>query len=94
VGEVCDGLADMLEELCDFSRGHPVEAGLGQVAPGAGPALTAPGRRADAGDGRLSGSCEATAYYVVAEAFINAAKDSEVSVVGMRAGTGPDVVWW
>jgi hypothetical protein len=83
VDEVCERVADILEELCDLSRGlHraiPVEAGLGQAAPGAGPALTAPGRRADAGDGRLSGYCEATAYYVVAEAFINAAKDSEVS---------------
>ena len=32
-------------------------------------------------DGRLPGSCEATAYYVAAEAFTNAAKHAKASAV-------------
>ena len=85
VDEVCDGLAGTLEELRDLSRGlHPailVQAGLG-------PAVRAPARRSpfpvrvqlQAG-GRLPGSCEATAYYVAAEAFTNAAKHAKASAV-------------
>ena len=85
VDEVCDELAGTLEELRDLSRGlHPailVEGGLG-------PALRALARRSPLpvrvqvrADGRLPGSCEATAYYVAAEAFTNAAKHAAASAV-------------
>jgi signal transduction histidine kinase len=93
VDEVCEGLADALGELRDLSRGlHPailVEAGLG-------PALRALARRSPLpvrvqvrADVRLPASCEATAYYVAAEAFANAAKHAVASAVDIlveRAG--------
>ena len=37
-------------------------------------------------DGRLPGSCEATAYYVAAEAFTNAAKHAAASAVDILIG--------
>jgi signal transduction histidine kinase len=85
VDEVYEGLAGALGELRDLSRGlHPailVEAGLG-------PALRALARRSPLpvrvqvrADGRLPASCEATAYYVAAEAFTNAAKHAVASAV-------------
>jgi len=95
VDQVRDGLAGALEELRDLSRGlHPavlVEAGLGPavlVEAGLGPAVRALARRSPLpvrvqvrAEGRLPGSCEATAYYVAAEAFANAAKHAAASVV-------------
>jgi signal transduction histidine kinase len=93
VDEIYEGLADALGELRDLSRGlHPailVEAGLG-------PALRALARRSPLpvrvqvrADARLPASCEATAYYVAAEAFTNAAKHAAASAVDIlveRAG--------
>jgi signal transduction histidine kinase len=94
VDEVYEGLDDALGELRNLSRGlHPailVEAGLG-------PALRALARRSPLpvrvqvrADARLPASCEATAYYVAAEAFTNAAKHAVASAVDIlveRAGT-------
>ena len=85
VDEVSDGLAATLEELRDLSRGlHP--AILSQA--GLGPAVRALARRSPlpvrvqlGADGRLPGRCEATAYYVAAEAFTNAAKHAKATAV-------------
>ncbi len=83
--EVCDGLAGTLEELRDLSRGlHPailVEAGLGPAVRALARRSPLPVRVQMQADGRLAGSCEATAYYVAAEAFTNAAKHAKASAV-------------
>jgi signal transduction histidine kinase len=85
VDEVCDELADALEELRDLSRGlHPavlVEAGLGPAVRALARRSPLPVRVQVRADGRLPGSCEATAYYVAAEAFTNAAKHAAASAV-------------
>jgi signal transduction histidine kinase len=85
VDEVYDGLADMLEELRDLSRGlHPAirpEAGLGPAVRAIARRSPLPVRVQVRADGRLPGSCEATAYYVAAEAFTNAAKHAAASAV-------------
>ncbi len=83
--EVCDGLAGTLEELRDLSRGlHPailVEAGLGPAVRALARRSPLPVRVQMQASGRLPGSCEATAYYVAAEAFTNAAKHAKASAV-------------
>ena len=85
VDEVSDGLAATLEELRDLSRGlHPailVEAGLGPAVRALARRSPLPVRVQTQTDGRLPGSCEATAYYVAAEAFTNAAKHANASAV-------------
>jgi signal transduction histidine kinase len=85
VDEVRDGLADTLEELRDLSRGlHPailVEAGLGPAVRALAQRSPLPVRVQVRADGRLPGLCEATAYYVAAEAFTNAAKHAAASAV-------------
>jgi len=85
VDEVCDGLAGTLEELRDLSRGlHPavlVEAGLGPAVRALARRSPLPVRVQVRAEGRLPGSCEATAYYVAAEAFTNAAKHAAASAV-------------
>ena len=85
VDEVCEGLAATLEELRDLSRGlHPailVEAGLGPAVRALARRSSLPVRVQVRADGRLPGSCEATAYYVAAEAFTNAAKHAAASAV-------------
>jgi len=85
VDEVGDELADALEELRDLSRGlHPavlVEAGLGPAVRALARRSPLPVRVQVRADGRLPGSCEATAYYVAAEAFTNAAKHAAASAV-------------
>ena len=85
VDEVCDGLARTLEELRDLSRGlHPavlVEAGLGPAVRALARRSPLPVRVQVRAEGRLPGSCEATAYYVAAEAFTNAAKHAAASAV-------------
>jgi signal transduction histidine kinase len=85
VDEVCDGLAGTLAELRDLSRGlHPailVEAGLGPAVRAMARRSPLPVRVQVRADGRLPGSCEATAYYVAAEAFTNAAKHAAASAV-------------
>jgi signal transduction histidine kinase len=85
VDEISGELAAARQELRDLSHGlHP--AILVQV--GLGPAVRALARRSPlrvrvhmSDDGRLPGSCEATAYYVAAEAFTNAAKHAKASAV-------------
>jgi len=88
--EVCDGLAGTLEELRDLSRGlHPailVEAGLGPAVRALARRSPLPVRVQMQADGRLPGSCEATAYYVAAEAFTNAAKHAAASAVDILIG--------
>jgi signal transduction histidine kinase len=83
--EVCAGLAGTLEELRDLSRGlHPailVEAGLGPAVRALARRSPLPVRVQMQAGGRLPGSCEATAYYVAAEAFTNAAKHAQASAV-------------
>jgi signal transduction histidine kinase len=85
VDEVSDGLAATLEELRDLSRGlHPailVEAGLGPAVRALARRSPLPVRVQMRADGRFPASCEATAYYVAAEAFTNAAKHAEASAV-------------
>jgi signal transduction histidine kinase len=85
VDEVNDELAGTLEELRDLSRGlHPavlVEAGLGPAVRALARRSPLPVRVQVRADGRLPGSCEATAYYVAAEAFTNAAKHAAASAV-------------
>ena len=83
--KVYDGLAVTLTELRDLSRGlHPailVEAGLGPAVRALARRSPLPVRVQVQTDGRLPGSCEATAYYVAAEAFTNAAKHAAASAV-------------
>ena len=83
--QVYDGLAVTLTELRDLSRGlHPailVEAGLGPAVRALARRSRLPVRVQVQTDGRLPGSCEATAYYVAAEAFTNAAKHAAASAV-------------
>jgi signal transduction histidine kinase len=85
VDEVCEELAGTLEELRDLSRGlHPailVEAGLGPAVRALARRSPLPVRVQVRADGRLPGSCEATAYYVAAEAFTNAARHAAASAV-------------
>jgi signal transduction histidine kinase len=85
VDEVCDGLAAALQELRDLSRGlHPAilgEAGLGPAVRALARHSPLPVRVQVRADGRLPSSCEATAYYVAAEAFTNAAKHAAASAV-------------
>jgi signal transduction histidine kinase len=85
VDEVCDGLGAALQELRDLSRGlHPAilgEAGLGPAVRALARHSPLPVRVQVRADGRLPGSCEATAYYVAAEAFTNAAKHAAASAV-------------
>jgi signal transduction histidine kinase len=91
VDEVCDRLAGTIEELRDLSRGlHPailVEAGLGPAVRALARRSPLPVRVQVQADGRLPGSCEATAYYVAAEAFTNAAKHAAASAVDILTMT-------
>src|ERR1700722_9114627 len=90
VDEVCDGLADTLEELRYLSHGlHPAilaEAGLGPAVRALARRSPLPVRVQIRTDGRPPGSCEATAYYAAAEAFTNAAKHAEASAVDILIG--------
>ncbi|HEX2744564.1 MAG TPA: DUF4118 domain-containing protein [Streptosporangiaceae bacterium] len=85
VDEVRDELAATRRELRDLCHGlHPsilVEAGLGAAVRALARRSPLPVRVQVRADGRLSGSCEATAYYVAAEAFTNAAKHAKASAV-------------
>jgi signal transduction histidine kinase len=96
VDEVCDGLADTLEEIRDLSRGlHPailVEAGLGPAVRALARRSPLPVRVQVRADGRLPCSCEATAYYVAAEAFTNAAKHAAASAVDILIERADDAL--
>jgi signal transduction histidine kinase/thioredoxin reductase len=93
IDEVSDGLAGALQELRDLSRGlHPAilaEAGLGPAVRALARRSPLPVRVQVQAGGRLPAASEATAYYVAAEAFTNAAKHAAASAVDIlieRAG--------
>jgi signal transduction histidine kinase len=93
---VADELAAALEELQEVSRGiHPAILSAGGLAP----ALRGLARRSPVPialelrvDARLDESVEVTAYYVVSEAFTNAAKHAEASMLELRAETQDDAL--
>ena len=86
--QVADVLIETLDELRDLARGvHPailVEAGLGSALDGLARRSALPVRLDVQVDGRLPAECEATAYYVVCEAFANAVKYASASAVEIR----------
>jgi signal transduction histidine kinase len=93
IDEISDGLAGALKELRDLSRGlHPAilaEAGLGPAVRALARRSPLPVRVQVRAGGRLPAASEATAYYVAAEAFTNAAKHAAASAVDIlieRAG--------
>jgi signal transduction histidine kinase len=83
--QVVDALADAIDELRDLARGvHPailVEAGLATALRGLARRSVLPVRLHMELDSRLPAESEATAYYVVSEAFANAVKHAEASAV-------------
>jgi signal transduction histidine kinase len=85
VDEVSDELATARQELRDLSHGlHPailVEVGLGPAVRALARRSPLPVRVQMGTDASLPGTCEATAYYVAAEAFTNAAKHANASAV-------------
>jgi signal transduction histidine kinase len=78
-------LAAAQQELQDLSRGlHPsilVDAGLGPAVRALARRSKLPVRIQMRADGRFPSTFEATAYYVAAEAFTNAAKHARASAV-------------
>jgi PAS domain S-box-containing protein len=88
LARVADGIAGVLEELRELSRGiHPAVLSVG----GLGPALKTLARRSavpvrlDIGpQDRLPERVEVAAYFVVSEALANAAKHARASVVQVR----------
>ena len=85
VDEVRGDLAATRQELRDLCQGvHPailLEVGLGAAIRALARRSPLPVRVRLRADGRLPRSCEVTAYYVVAEAFTNAAKHANASAV-------------
>jgi signal transduction histidine kinase len=83
--QVADSLAGTLDELRDLARGvHPailVDAGLGAALRGLARRSKLPVRLQMPAVGRLAAESEATAYYVVSEAFVNAVKHARASAV-------------
>jgi signal transduction histidine kinase len=74
---------------------HPailVEAGLGAAIRALARRSPLPVRVRLRAGGRLPGSCEITAYYVAAEAFTNAAKHANASVVDIRVEQADDTL--
>jgi signal transduction histidine kinase len=88
IDQVAGGLADTLGELRDLARGvHPAiltEAGLGEALRGLARRSPLPVRLHIRADGRLPAESEATAYYVVSEAFANAVKHARASGVDVE----------
>jgi signal transduction histidine kinase len=88
LGRLTDVLTETLDELRDLARGvHPailVEAGLGSALDGLARRSALPVRLDVQVDGRLPAECEATAYYVVSEAFANAVKHASASAVEIQ----------
>jgi signal transduction histidine kinase len=86
--QVANALAETLDELRDLARGvHPailVEAGLGGALAALARRSALPVRLHTQLDGRLPAESEATAYYVVSEAFANAVKHASASAVDIR----------
>ena len=91
-----EGLAEVVEELREISRGlHPAILEQG----GLGPALRALARRAGLPvkltmevRGRLPERVEVTAYYVVSEALTNAAKHARASLVEVDISVTDEVL--
>ena len=85
VDEVREELAATRQELRDLCQGvHPailVELGLGAAIRALARRSPLPVRLQMRAAGRFPGSCEVTAYYVVVEAFTNAAKHAKASAV-------------
>ena len=83
--QVAQAMAETLEELRDLARGvHPAilsEAGLGTALRGLAHRSPLPVRLHLPAGGRLPAEIEATAYYVVSEAFANTAKHASASAV-------------
>jgi signal transduction histidine kinase len=83
--QVANALAETLDELRDLARGvHPAilaEAGLGSALDGLARRSALPVRLQVRLDGRLPAESEATAYYVVSEAFANTVKHASASAV-------------
>jgi signal transduction histidine kinase len=93
---VADALAETLDELRDLARGvHPailVEAGLGSALRGLAQRSALPVRLQVHADGRLPAESEATAYYVVSEAFANAVKHASASAVDVRVDAAEGIL--
>jgi signal transduction histidine kinase len=89
-------LADALAELRDLARGvHPailVEAGLGSALRGLARRAVLPVRLRMDMDSRLPAESEATAYYVVSEAYANAVKHAGASVVDVGVEVADDTL--
>jgi signal transduction histidine kinase len=96
LGRVAAGLAGTLDELREYARGvHPAILADGGLAP----ALKALARRSPLPvsldvqlPGRLPERLEVTAYYVVSEALVNAAKHAEASAVRVSVEADDDVL--
>jgi signal transduction histidine kinase len=93
---VADALAETLDELRDLARGvHPailVEAGLGSALRGLADRSALPVRLQVHADGRLPAESEATAYYVVSEAFANAVKHASASAVDISVDAAEGIL--
>jgi signal transduction histidine kinase len=89
---LANALAETLEEVRDLARGvHPAilsDAGLAVALRGLAHRSPLPVRLHLHADGRLSAETEATAYYVVSEAFANAVKHASASAVDVAVETG------
>ena len=91
VSRAAEGLASVIDELREISRGiHPAILSEG----GLGPALRTLARRSAVpvqldlhADRRLPERVEVAAYYVVSEALTNAAKHAHASVVNVELDT-------
>jgi signal transduction histidine kinase len=89
LADIADGLVAALDDLREISRGiHPALLARG----GLGPVLKALARRSPLPveldinlDGRLPDHVEVAAYYVVAEAFTNAAKHARATAIWVAA---------
>jgi signal transduction histidine kinase len=94
--QVVDALTDTLDELRDLARGvHPailVEAGLGSALRGLARRSVLPVRLHMDLDSRLPAESEATAYYVVSEAFANAVKHARASAVDVALEVAEDIL--
>ena len=89
-------VAETLDELRDLAHGvHPAvlaEAGLGEALRGLARRSVLPVRLHVHVDGRLAAESEATAYYVVSEAFTNAVKHASASAVDIRVEAAEDTL--
>jgi signal transduction histidine kinase len=96
LAQTADGLAEVLTELQEISRGiHPAILSQG----GLGPALKTLARRSAIpvelglrATGRLPETVEVAAYYVVAESLANVAKHARASVVYLDVDTNGDAL--